>query len=444
MVQKRGTGSLRLISTVIISLFLIALIFTARIQAKADEIYVLRIKGTINPVVAEYISRGIARAEEVQANFCIIQLDTPGGLDTAMRDIVKTIVNARLPVVVYVSPSGARAASAGVFITVSSHVAAMAPSTTIGAASPVSIGTGGEQELSETMEEKIMNDAAAYIRSLAQSRGRNLEWAEKAVREAVSATEQEALSLNVIELVSPSLNDLTARLDGREVKLLDGSTTVTLKTQGASLVYFDMTGVEDFLNTIADPNIAFLLLGLAFIGILVEIYNPPLVFPGIIGAIAGLLAFYALGMLPVNYTGLLFILLSFGLFIVELFTPGFGLATTGGITALIIGSLILFKSGSPGFHVSPYLVGGIAIAIAAFLALAIRGIRQAQHRQPYTGREEVIGKLAQTKTRLNPEGLVSYSGEIWKAVSQEGKIEAGSEVVITGSKGLTLYVAKKK
>jgi len=305
---------------------LIAASIAIEVQAAAPSIDVLHVKGTINPVLVDYIERGIDQAEETNATACIIQLDTPGGLDTSMRDIVQEIVSARVPVVVYVSPSGARAASAGVFITMAAHVAVMAPNTAIGAAHPVAIGAEGEAAMSEAMEEKVVNDAAAYIRSIAEAHGRNMEWAEKAVRESVSATEQEALELNVIDMVAPDLNALISQLDGRQVTMLDGS-VVTLHTQGATINHVKMNTIEDFLHTIADPNIAYILLSLAMLGIMAEIFNPGLIFPGVVGAICLLLALFSLGMLPVNYAGILLIVLALGLFIGEVLTTTFGLFT---------------------------------------------------------------------------------------------------------------------
>ncbi|MFB0559040.1 MAG: nodulation protein NfeD, partial [Dehalococcoidales bacterium] len=331
-------------------LLLIGLLTIASIaieaQAAVPKIDVIHAKGVINPVLADYIKRGIDHAEGSDAVVCIIQLDTPGGLDTSMRDIIKDIVNAQVPVVVYVSPSGARAASAGVFITVAAHVAVMAPNTAIGAAHPVAVGTEGEQQVSEAMEEKIVNDAAAYIRSIAGAHGRNMDWAERAVRESVSATEVEALELNVIDMVAPDLDGLISQLDGRQVTMLDGS-VVTIYTQGAVVNHIEMSWVEGFLFAISDPNIAYLLLSLAMLGIMVEIFNPGLIFPGVVGAISLLLAFFSLGVLPVNWAGVLLIALAFGLFIAEVLTTTFGLFTAGGVVSLVIGSLILFKGASP-------------------------------------------------------------------------------------------------
>ena len=428
-------------------LLLIGIFITAflaiKVQAASPAVVVLGVKGTINPVLVDYIKRGIEHAEEDNAIACIIQLDTPGGLDTSMRDIVKDIVNARVPVVVYVSPSGARAASAGVFITMAAHVAAMAPNTAIGAAHPVAIGTEGEAQMSKEMEEKVVNDAAAYIRSIAVAHGRNMEWAEKAVRESVSATEREALELKVIDMVAPDLNNLITQLDGRQVTMLDGR-VVTLHTQGATVSHLKMNTSEEFLYLIADPNIAYILLSIAMLGIMAEIFSPGLIFPGIIGAICGLLAFYSLGMLPVNWAGVLLIVLAFGLFIAELFTPAFGLLTAGGITALIIGSLILFKGGAPYMQINPGLIATVTILIAAFLAFVVQRVIQAHRRQAYTGREELVGKTAIVKVALDPEGMVFFKGERWTAISEKDRVEPGEEVIITKVDGLQLYVRKKE
>ncbi len=411
-------------------------------QAASSTVVVLNVRGVINPVMTDYVVRGIEEAEERNATACIIQMDTPGGLDTAMRDIVKEIVNARVPVVVYVSPSGARAASAGVFITVAAHIAAMAPNTAIGAASPVSIGPEGEQEVSTTMEEKILNDAAAYMRSIAEAQGRNVEWAEKAVREAVSATEKEALELNVIDIVAPDLDVLISELDGREVTLLGGA-VVTLDMQSAAIHRVEMNWVEEFLFAVTDPNIAFVLLSLATLGLMVEITNPGLIFPGVVGGICLIMAFYSLGNLPVNIAGILLIVLAFGLFVAEVFTASFGLFTAGGIAALILGSLIMFKGG-PLFQVNPWLVGSIAVCIGGIFAFIISRVVTAHRRQAYTGWEELVGKTAVVKAVLGPEGMVLYRGERWTAVSEEGPVEPGEEVVINKVDSLKLYVSKKK
>lgn len=427
-------------------LLLLGLLTTAFIaieaRAATSTIVVLHAEGVINPVLVDYIKRGIEEAEESHATVVIIQLDTPGGLDTSMRDIIKDIVSARVPVVVYVSPSGARAASAGVYITMSAHIAAMAPNTAIGAASPVAIGPGGEAEMSKTMKDKVLNDAAAYIRSIAEAHGRNMEWAEKAVREAVSATEREALELNVIDMVAADLDTLISQLDGREVTMLGGA-VVTLNTQGATINHVRMNTIEDFLYAISDPNIAYLLLSLAMLGLMAEISNPGLIFPGVIGAICLLMAFFSLGMLPVNYAGLLLIVLAFGLFTAEVFTATFGLFTAGGITSLVLGSLILFKGG-PLFQVNPWLIATISVVITAFFVFVFTRVIRVHRRQAYTGREELMGKTAIVKAALEPEGIVLFKGERWTAISEEGPVETGETVVINKVDSLKLYVTKKQ
>jgi len=432
----------KIIRLLLLMVLLIAASIAIEVQASTSRVDVLNVKGTINPVLVDYIRHGIDQAEEENAVACIIQLDTPGGLDTSMRDIVKDIVNAEVPVVVYVSPSGARAASAGVFITMAAHVAVMAPNTAIGAAHPVAIGAEGEAEMSEAMEEKIVNDAAAYIRSIAEAHGRNMEWAEKAVRESVSATEQEALELDVIDMVASDLDALITQLEGWQVTMLDGS-VVTLHTQGATINRVNMTVIEDFLYAISDPNIAYILLSLAMLGLMVEITNPGLIFPGVIGGICLLLSFYSLGMLPVNYAGVLLILLAFGLFIAEVFTTTFGLFTAGGITSLVIGSLILFKGG-PLFQVNPWLIATITICIAALFAFVVNRVIKAHRRQASTGREELVGKTAVVTAALEPEGTVLFKGERWTAVSEKGRVKPGEAVIITRVDGLKLYVTKKE
>ncbi len=425
-------------------LLLLGLVITAstaiEAEAASSRIDVLHVEGVINPVLVDYIERSINQAEEDNAIACIIQLDTPGGLVDSMLDIVEDIINARVPIVVYISPAGAWAASAGTFITMAAHVAVMAPATNIGAAHPVSIGDA--TEMTETEEQKTVNIIASKAKTIAEQQGRNAEWAEKAVRESVSATEQEALELNVIDMIAPDLNSLVSQLDGRQVTMLGGS-VVTLHTQGATINHINMTTIEDFLYAITDPNIAYILLSVASLGIMAEIFNPGLIFPGVVGGICGLLAFYSLGVLPVNYTGVLLVVLAFGLFIAEAFTPGFGLLAAGGIISLVIGSLILFKGG-PLFQVSPWLIAIVAIIIVALSVLVISQIIRAHRRQATTGREELIGKTAVVKVALEPEGTVFFKGERWTAISEAGRVEPGEEVIITRVDGLKLYVTKKE
>lgn len=433
---------MRLLRLIFFSTLLVLAVFSPDTRAASPVIDVLKVKGTVNPLLADYIRRGITQAERDGAIALIIQLDTPGGLDTSMRDIVKDMVAARVPVVVYVSPAGGRAASAGVFLTVAAHVAAMATNTNIGAAHPVSIGPQGESQMSTTMEGKVVNDAAAFIRSIAQAHGRNMEWAEKAVRESVSATEQEALKLNVIDVIATDLNDLIKQLDGRKVTMLGGA-VITLNTAEAVVRRVPMNAVEDFLYTISDPNIAYLLLSLGTLGIMAEIYNPGLIFPGVIGGISMLLGFFALGVLPLNWAGILLIALAFAFFIAEVFTHAFGLLTVGGIISLVMGSLVLFRGG-PLFRVDPRLITAVVLIIGGFMALAVTKIIAIHKRQPSTGREALVGEQAVVRVALKPEGMVLFKGELWKAVSDNGRIDPGEEVTITRVDGLKVYVTKKK
>lgn len=440
---QRMNSLLRIFRIAVLIALLLTVLISTCVRADSPTVIVLNVKGIINPVMADYLAGGIKEAENKNAIACVVQLDTPGGLDTAMRDMVQAIVNARVPVIVYVSPAGARAASAGVFITVSAHIAAMAPNTAIGAASPVSLSSEGEQEMSETMQEKVMNDAAAYIRSLAGEHGRNVDWAERAVREAVSATEKEALELNVIDIVSPTLDSLLNDIDGRTVTLLNDS-QVTLNTASATIEYLDMTWIEEFLLAISDPNIAFTLLGLAGIGLWVEITNPGLVFPGVFGGISLIFSLFSLGNLPVNIAGILLMVLAFILFVVEaLVIPGFGAAGIGGIISLVFGALILFKGG-PMFQVDPWLIAVAAICIVAFFAFIIYKLVKTREFKSQTGAEELIGETATVRTVLDPEGVVFYRGELWAAVSEEGKIGVGEAVYIKKVSGLTLFVSKVK
>ncbi len=408
-------------------------------QVASPTICVLHAEGTVNPVLADYIDRGIEQAEEDNATACIIRLDTPGGLLDSTEEIVISIMNANVPVVVYVSPKGAWAASAGVFVTLSAHIAAMTPSTTIGAAHPVS---AGDEELSEAEMEKITSFAAKWLQTIAEDRGRNIEEAQLAVTESKSFTDAEALDYNLIDLRADTLESLISQIDGWQVIMADGS-TVTITTQGAAVKDINMTAVEGFLLAISDPNIAYILLSLAILGIMVEIFNPGLIFPGIVGAISGLLAFYSLGMLPVNIAGILLIVLAFGLFIAEAFTPTFGLLTAGGLTSLVTGSLILFKEGGPLFQVDIALIVVVAVLFAAFIAFVVNRVVVAHRRQATTGREDLLGKTAVVRTALNPEGTVLFEGEIWTATLDQGHAEPREEVIIKRFDGLKLYVSKK-
>jgi membrane-bound serine protease (ClpP class) len=354
--------------------------------------------------------------------------------------IVKRIMNADVPVVVYVSPKGAWAASAGTFITLSAHIAVMMPGTTIGAAHPVA---GGGGEIPEDQMKKITEFSAKWMKTIAQERGRNMEEAQLAVTESKSFTDIDALNANLINLRADSLDDLIAEINGLKVILASGR-QVTINTFGYELARQEMSLVERFLHAISNPNIAYILLSIGSIGIIAEIYHPGAFFPGIVGAISLLLAFYALNVLEARWGGILLILLSFGLFIGEVLTTGFGLFLTGGIIALVLGSLILFPGGGALFQISPWLIAIVTILVAAFFAFAIQRVVRIHRRQAYSGREELVGKTAVVRAALDPEGMVLFKGELWTAVSEKGRVKPGEEVIITRVEGLKLYVTKKE
>jgi len=423
--------------------FLIALAAGALLpvttSAATQSIHILHVEGTIVPVVAEYIDRGITKAEDENATVCIIELDTPGGLLGSTEEIVQRIMNADVPVVVYVSPKGAWAASAGTFITLSAHIAAMTPGTTIGAAHPVA--AGGEQIPEEQMK-KIVEFSAKWMKTIAEERGRNVEEAQLAVTESKSFTDVDALDANLIDLRADNLEDLISQINGWKVTLAKG-VEVTIDTTSYEATRDEMSLVENFLHAISDPNIAYILLSIGSIGIIAEIYHPGAFFPGIIGAISLLLAFYSLGVLDARWGGILLILLAFGLFIGEVLTTSFGIFTIGGITALVLGSLILFPAAGPLFQIDPWLIAVVAILIAAFFAFVIQRVVRIYRRQATTGREELVGKTAVVKVALEPEGMVLFKGERWAAISEKGKVKPGETVIITRVDGLKLYVTKK-
>ena len=402
------------------------------------SIYLLQVNGTINPITSQYVVGGIEEAEEEGAECLILQLDTPGGLDISMRDIVKKMLNSTIPIIVYVSPSGGRAASAGVFIALASNIAAMAPGTNIGAAHPVVLGEG---EIDEEMKAKMENDAAAYIKTITEKRGRNAEWAEKAVRESVSITEQEAIEIGVIEFIANDVDELIKIIDG--VRVATASETRVLKTKDAELIPMKMSFKDLFLNSLTNPNVAYILLFLGIYGILGEFSNPGSFFPGIVGGISLILAFVAFQSIPINYGGLILIIFGIVLFVLEIYTPTFGVLTAGGVTSLILGSFMLTKSMAPFLRISLGLIISMSIATAAFFVFALsKGIR-IQWKKPLTGREGLIGKVGIAKTDLDPEGTIFIHGERWQASSTKGEtIKEGEEVEVVEIKGLNLIVKK--
>ena len=378
--------------------------------ASPTTVEVLTVEGTIVPVIADYIDRGITQAEENGATVCIIELDTPGGLLDSTDKIVKSIMNADVPIVVYVSPKGAWAASAGTFITLSAHIAAMTPGTTIGAAHPVS--AGGE-EIPEDQMKKIVEFSAKWMRTIAEERGRNMEQAELAVTESKSFTDVDALEYNLINLRADSLESLISQINGWNVTLASGEEVIIDTTDYAS-TRNEMNDIEKFLQTISDPNIAYILLTLATIGLITEISSPGLVLPGVAGGISLFLAFYSLGVLNAYWGGIALILLAMGLFITEYFTHSYGLLTAGGVASLVMGSLILFSE-SPGIEVNRGLIAGVTAGITAFAIFVIGAIIRGQRRRKATGAEGMIGTIALAKTSLDPTGTVLAEGELWTA-----------------------------
>src|SRR5436853_4259111 len=417
-----------------LSLGLLLLSSSASPAANSELVYVATYEGVINPVAAEYINHVLTEAQEGTAAAVVIRLDTPGGLDTSMRLIIKDITSSPVPVIVYVAPSGGRAASAGVLILYAAHIAAMAPGTNVGAAHPVAMGGG---EMDAVMKAKVENDAAAYIKSIAEKRGRNVQWAENAVRKSVSVTEKEALSLKVIDLIADDVPALLAAVDGREV--VTGAGKVVLRTKGARLKEIPMGWRLEVLKALSDPNIAFILMTLGTIGLLAELYNPGAILPGIVGAISLILAFYSLQTLPINYAGVLLIILGIVLFILEIKVMSYGLLSLGGIAAMTFGALLLVKTDAPFMKVSLSVIIPTVVTFGALL-LAITWLAvKSQMRRPVTGPEGMVGSIAVAKTDLAPRGKVFLQGEIWDAVSEE-PLREGEEAEVKAVAGLTLTV----
>jgi len=422
-----------MIKKILLFLFLFASFVGAQ-----NSVYVITLNGIINPVASDFIRESIEKAEDANAVCLVIQLDTPGGLMKSMRVIIKDIFAARIPVVVYVAPSGARAGSAGVFITMAAHIAAMAPGTNIGAAHPVAMGA--QADTSNTMMEKITNDAVAFIKSIAERRGRNAEWAEKAVRESASITSSEALELNVIDYIASSLDSLLLLIDGKEVETVAGK--VVLKTANADVKILKMSFRYRILDVISDPNIAYILLLIGIYGIFFELYNPGAIFPGVIGVISIILAFYALHTLPINYAGLLLIIFGIILFLLEVKIPSYGLLTVGGIVSLVLGSLMLFESPLPFLRVSWEVIAAATVTTALFFIFAIGFALRAQQRKPTTGREGLVGEVGEAVDAFkNGQGQVLVHGEIWQATSSD-KIKKGDPIKVIGVAGLKIKVQK--
>lgn len=404
---------------------------------------IIRVDGIIGPATARYVLRGIREAEQSGAEVLVIELDTPGGLLKSMDDIAKGMLNTTMPTIVYVWPHGARAASAGVFITYAATIAAMAPTTHLGAAHPVSLapggGTGAEDK---TLMTKITNDAVAEIRGFAARRGRNPDWAERAVRESVSITEEQALTLHVINLIADSPATLLAKVDGMEVRTPAG--THRLRTRDARVIEIPMELTEQFLLLLSDPNVGFVLMTIAIYGIIFELSNPGSVFPGVLGGLALILALVSFAVVEVNVAGLILIGFSLILFIADIKVPSHGVLTAGGIASFVIGSLLLTEHQQTFFQISKVLIVTMTVLTGAFFAFAVGAGIRAQRRKVQTGREGLVGAVGVTRTELAPAGTVFVQGELWSAESTSGVIPVGQRVRVLRVDGLRLEVRKEE
>jgi len=410
--------------------FCILFIFNTALAAKGD-IYIVKVADAISPGTAEFINSSIEKAEKEEAACIIIELDTPGGLAESMRLIIQDILGSQVPVVVYVSPSGARAASAGVMITMAADIAAMAPGTNIGAAHPV--GAGGK-DISGKMSEKVTNDMVAHAQSVAEERGRNKEWVEQAIRESVSVTEKEALKENIIDLIAKDTDDLIRQLKGREIKgkgviMLDKAEKVMVKPSLRTKI----------LKTISNPNIAYILLMLGFAGLYFELSHPGAIFPGVIGGIALVLAFFALQTLPVNYAGILLIVLAIIFFIMEMKITSYGLLSVAGIISLLLGSLMMFKDTGPALKLSWRVILPTLILISGFFVLVAGLVFRAQIAKPRTGSKGLVGEIGIVKKALAPEGKVFVHGELWNARSDK-TVDEDTKVRVVNVVNLMLEV----
>ncbi len=431
----------KILKYVLLSMFIVLCIVVGAVHSPCEDgkriFDVIKVDSAITPAVAKYITKAIDQAQTKGSAGIIILLDTPGGLDLAMRDIVKELLNPTLPIIVYVYPSGARAASAGVMITMAAPVAAMAPGTNIGAAHPVAIGVGGKMD--ETMAKKVENDAVAYASGIAKKRGRNAEWIEQAVKESVSITAEEALKKNVIDVIASDVDDLLNKIDGRTVSLLSGD--VTLKTKGAVINEMDMGLREKILVTLSNPNIAYILMMIGLAGLYFEFSNPGAILPGVVGGISLILAFFAMQTLPVNYAGIALIIFGIILFIAEIKIVSHGMLSVAGVISLALGSVMLFESSAPAIRVSMSVMIPTIIIVSLFFIVVVSLAVKAQMRKPSTGAGGMIGRRGKTVTPVYTDGKVLVKGELWNAFSRE-LIEEGTEIVVIDVNGLKVEVGK--
>lgn len=412
--------------------------------SKEDQPVVeLKLNGPIIPITADYIIRGIEYAEK-RDSILILELDTPGGLDKSMRQIIHKILDSSVPVVIYVYPDGSRAASAGVYMLYSAHIAAMAPSTNLGSAHPVSISmTGGDDKKEDkTMMEKVTNDSVAYIKALAEKRGRNAKWAEDAVRKSVSITATEALKEGVIDIVARDVPDLLKQMDGRKVKLKDGE--VVLRPSLSVPEKVPMTGVERFLLIISDPSIALILMMLGLSGLAYEFMSPGAILPGVVGGICFILALYSFGSLPINYAGLFLIIFAVILFIADVKAQSHGVLTVGGIVSMILGAVLLIPTDYPYLAISKAVIIGVTVITSGFFIFLIAMVAKSLHRKPVSGKEGMIGATVKALSDIGEQGTAAYGGEIWNAEAVGDVIKKGEKAVIVEVQGLTLKVKQRE
>ena len=408
----------------------------AETQPESSLIYILEIDGAIGTVTADRVIEAVDLVEEERADLLLITMDTPGGFNESMWSITKAVMNSSVPVVEYVSPSGAKAASAGVYITYAAHIAAMAPGCNIGAAHVVSMGG----EMDSIMTEKVMNDAVASLKAMAERHGRNAEWAEQAARQSVSITSKEALELHVIDLVADDVDDLLKQINGFEVNTVFGKETV--HTSNPVIIHIKKTFIQSLLDIISSPNIVFILFSLGGMGLVLELYNPGAILPGVVGGICIILALYGMRTLPINYAGVLLILFSIILFILEIKIVSHGLLTIGGVVSIIIGGLMLVDTADPELKVSRSIVYAVALVVGAFVILAFTLAYKARVAKPTTGVEGLVGLTGIVKTRIDKTGYVYLEGELWEASADEA-IEEGEEVVVEKVDNLKMKVRKK-
>lgn len=429
----------RILITLILALVIVLLALP--VSAADAPVHVLKIEGTIEPTMAEYLKQGIARAEREKAAAVVFQMDTPGGLLSSTTEIVKAMLEARVPVIVYVSPQTARAASAGTFITLAAHVAVMAPTTRIGSAHPVMITPGGDSEGSDdTMMDKVVNDSVSFIKSIAKERGRNEQWAEDAVRKSANISAEMAVKKNVVDFIATDMQDMLNKADGRKVKTKAGE--ITLAVKNAPIEEHNMPWYKLLLHYLADPNISYILLLIAIYGIIFEIQTPGATLPGIIGVVSFILFLYSLSVLPVNFAGLLLVLVGIGLMLADIKIVSHGALSIGGVISFFFGALILFGSDVPGFRISIALLAAGTLITAAFFMFLVGMGAQALKRPVVTGKEGIIGQVVTAKTDIAPVGKIFADGAWWSAETDGEPIKKGDSVRIVGMEGLKIKVVK--